>query len=187
MAKSFAQRFKEAQRPEIDKPAFEAAEEEMKALEVARGSLAALLTYEGAYENSWDFGTRLGDGKATATLTKLSFLSLPASAPVAVLCQTSEYDPFNSLFLENKEANYHCAVRAHYEEANEYGPYDAWVVWALEGNTLIRAEAVGRLAALRCAYPDALSKVIMEVAGVSLSTLTTPLLIAREAALNDNL
>lgn len=180
---SLAQRIlKAARKPGLDKPELKKMVQAMQERRSNRQVYSALLSFEGDYSIAHDLNLWAGP----MLFKSVELQPYPAADPAGILCQSSEYDPFNYLLVSDAEANAAAALRASYAEPKEFGATaEDWLIWAYDSaaGVLCRYQASGNLAALRMAFPDALTRLVAEAAGVDLSAAKRPALILRAADL----
>jgi hypothetical protein len=142
---------------------------------------AAILSFDGTYEVGHALNVNTGPLKFRYVEAK----AYPASDPSGILCQSSEYDPFNYLLLSDVEANAAAAMRAAYANPEVYGHSEDWIIWAYDAQLggLLRFKASGYLSALKAAFPDEATRLLATSYGIDLSSAERPVLIIREADL----
>lgn len=153
---------------------------ELEYIRKGRDLIAQLMALDTAgYERTIDLSA-VDTGKLD--LVSVSSLAMTAENRFAFQTASSRYDLFEECLIADDFANYLAAVRRRASEPTEYGSDDTWVAWWVEaGWVLCKAVFKGPVSALRSALPDALSRRILDLAGVDVSNLRNPVLIVREA------
>lgn len=174
MAKSLIQRLRENVLS-VDAEASRKMADELEYIRKQRSLLDLLMSFDGG-EIEVDVEAAL-----TEDLEMLSVSSpiVPIRNRFSLETCATPYDDFDTILLAHDWANYLSALRAKWAEPVAFGPTEEWVVWFREGHRVRRARLRGRLSALLATFPDAVGRRILDMAGLDVSALRTPILVIR--------